>query len=93
MLPPSTDVRHWTLLLPHRQKLLRLPYRRGSGSSPEAHRGYLRSLQQDTLHRRSGRTFGDDSAGLLSAPLLIARCTVRACLLVKQCGCNGLMRT
>ena len=54
---PSTGMRHWTLLLPHRQKLLRLPCRRGSGLFPEAHRGYLRSLRQDTPHRRSGRHF------------------------------------
>jgi hypothetical protein len=54
--------------------------------------------------RARPRLFSLDAAGelscdhlqasfLLSAPLLIARCTVRACLLVKQCGCNGLMRT
>ena len=75
-----TDMQNWTLLLPHRRMLLRLPYRRGA-VVPEAHRRYLWSLGETRGGLKPAAppnrpaVFGDDPEGFLSAPPLDSAAT------------------
>jgi hypothetical protein len=70
-----TDMQNWTLLLPHRRMLLRLPYRRGA-VVPRSPSAVFMVSRRDPRWPRTGRTaepaggFGDDPEGFLGAPSL-----------------------